>query len=128
MKLLFLAVSAALPGEVSALKWAYEYKPGAIGAGNDVVPPQMMLPEAAKAQCDSLPRCRGITYHGPNSTATAQKVYFKSSTGGSSDPSWTTYLKQGVLTPPAATVEVGGSSNLVFELRKVCTAVVSACL
>ena len=118
MQLPLVLASALLAEGSTTPKWAYKYKPGAIGAGNDVVPPEMLLPKAALTKCDGLPRCRGITFHGLNSTTTEQKVYFKSSTRGSNDPSWTTYLKEGIVTPPVTTIEVGGSSNLVVELRK----------
>lgn len=61
--------------------WTYTYAPGAIGAGNDVIPPENMTRPDAEEKCSALPRCQGITYHGSNTTISVQKVYFKSSTG-----------------------------------------------
>lgn len=109
-----LGAAAASP----AANWTYTYAPGAISAGNDVVPPANMTLPAAEAQCTAEPRCRGITYHGPNTSTTVQKIYFKSSTGHSSDQSWSTFVKTGTVTPPLPSIKVGGASNLMFELRE----------
>jgi hypothetical protein len=117
-QLLLLVFCCALPPTAVAADYTYTYSPGAIGAGNDVIPPVMMAPGAAKTKCSSLPRCVGITYHGSNTTTSPQKVYFKSSAGRSSDPTWTTYLKHGEVFPPALVRSVGGTSQLTLSLRK----------
>ena len=77
-----------------------------------------MTLSAGEAECTKLPRCRGITYHGLNDTTVVQKIYFKSSAGKSADPSWSTFFKTGTVTPPTASVDVGGTSKLVLELRE----------
>jgi hypothetical protein len=110
--LVALATAAA-----AAPSWTYTYGPGAIGAGNDVIPPQNMTKADAETRCSALPRCQGITFHGSNTSTAVQKIYFKSSTGKSTDPSWSTYLKTGTVTPPTASLAVGGTSGLVLELR-----------
>ena len=112
---ILLAVFAAAAD--AAPSWTYTYAPGAIGAGDDVIPPQNMTKTDAESRCSAMPRCQGITFHGSNTTTAVQRVYFKSSTGKSSDPSWSTYLKTGTVTPPTASLAVGGSSGLVVELR-----------
>lgn len=114
--LIALVLGAASAGAAS---WTYTYSPDAIGAGNDVIPPQNMTWAAAEVKCSSLPRCQGITSHASNTTAPSsiQKVYFKSAVSHTNDASWSTYLKTGIVTPPVSSLAVGGDSGLVLELR-----------
>ena len=90
---------------------------GFIGSGNDVSPPLTLSVKSALSKCDALPRCRAITFAGDNSTATP-KVYFKAvpSVGGSTG--WSSWVKRAIVTPPAATLPVGGTSNLTLLLRQ----------
>ena len=116
MRLLrFLAVCGVLAAAFGSAAPAYTYKyhTGFIGAGNDAEEPQNMTVAAAKAHCSALPRCRGICYQGSNTTTDVVHVYFKSSAGAGGSSSWTTFLKQGVLRPPAKTLDVGAASQLV---------------
>eukprot|EP01046_Picozoa_sp_COSAG06_P082587 COSAG06_NODE_29600_length_553_cov_1.310573_1_plen_110_part_10 len=92
-----VALAALATAAAAAPSWTYTYGPGAIGAGNDVIPPQNMTKADAETRCSALPRCQGITFHGSNTSTAVQKIYFKSSTGKSTDPSWSTYLKTGTV-------------------------------
>lgn len=75
----------------------------------------------AETICTKVPRCRGFTYIGSNSSDAAQLTRFTATTaaGNSSDPAWkvsSTWIKTGVVTPPALTAAVG-NSGLNLSLR-----------
>ena len=98
------------------LQYQYEWKEGFIGSGGDVVPPATTTVHEALQWCDVDARCRGITYAGAKN-ATQAKVYWKMNGGVSKTAGWSTWLKHAKQTPPALTIEVGGSSRL--ELPRV---------
>ena len=51
-------------------------------------------------------------------TGPIPKVYYKQSADVGGDASWTSYVKVFPVTKPAATLVVGGSSDLLVELRE----------
>ena len=102
----------------SEIKYSYHWIEGFIGSGGDVQPPATASVSEALARCDALARCRGITYAGPNDTASPVKVYFKMSDGVAQSKGWSSWVKTANVTPPVAKLAVGGTSNLELLLRQ----------
>ena len=102
------------------IEYHYEWKPGFIGAGGDVALPANTTVKEALARCSALARCRGITYDGSNTTTAPVRAYFKLSAdaGGGAKSNWSTWAKVANVTPPAATLPVGGTSRLELLLRQ----------
>jgi hypothetical protein len=98
-------------------KYVYEYKPGFIGAGNDVESPQNMTIDAAKAHCASLARCRAVCFKGSTNQTGLVHSYFKSIDGVSGSKGWSSFVKEGIPLPPVKTIEVG-ESKLLLSLRQ----------
>ena len=72
-----------------------KYRPGALGAGNDIESGEHTLAEAT-ARATQLPGCVGFTFANPASGPQKPKgkllIFFKSSAEGNADPAWSTYL------------------------------------
>lgn len=84
-------MGAAGCGEVNT---TYLYRPGALNVGDDVQPPAKATAAEGEAHCTALgSKCAGFTYHGPRDNMERAKVYYKSESAGSDDPTWSTYLK-----------------------------------
>ena len=104
----------------AALTYSFVWSEGFIGSGSDVMPPEQLPLQDAIAKCDAEARCRAITYEGskaPNASETLN-IYFKSVDGVQSSQGWSTWVKTGEVQPPAATIDVGGSSRLQLLLRQ----------
>ena len=124
-----VATRAPRPPLAAPLTHEFEPQQGFIGAGNDVAAPELLTPLEALARCDGLDRCRGITYRATTNASTnastaattaattAVKTYFKLDGSVSPSTGWTSYLKVGRVSPPAARLRVGGSSGLELILR-----------
>ena len=99
--------------------FTYTNAAGALPTGDDVAPPAKHTIATAEAACTDLPLCRGFTFVDSNTSATQQLTYFKSSarSPNASLAGWSTFVKVGVVTPPALTVKAVGSSNLTLSLR-----------
>ena len=73
------------------------YRPGALGAGNDLEAGSYTLDEA-RAHALGLSGCAGFCFINPASGAEAPQgklhVYFKSSIDGNDDPAWSSYIVQ----------------------------------
>ena len=108
----------ATPAPRPRVDYKYEWAEGFLGAGGDVLAPESLTVKDALAQCSTLPSCRGITYHGSNTTTGTEKIYFKNEDGVEKSAGWSTWLKRAPVTPPVAKVDVGGSSNLTLLLRQ----------
>ena len=82
------------------------YRPGALGAGNDLEVGSYTLDEA-RAHALGLSGCAGFCFINPASGAEAPqgklRVYFKSSKDGNDDPAWSSYIVQ----QPAAALAEG---------------------
>lgn len=73
--------------------------------------------EEAEAVCSAMPLCLGFHYKGTNSTTDHRRTYFKASgRANATESAWSSWAKEGILTPPALTAVVG-SSNLTLSLR-----------
>ena len=76
-----------------------KYRPGALGAGNDIESGEHTLAEAT-ARAAQLPGCVGFTFAGPEKAKGKLQVFFKSSAEGNADPAWSTYLVEPAEGPP----------------------------
>lgn len=100
------------------VKYRYEWQPGFIGAGNDVLPPSLMTVPAALTACDAEVRCRAVTHEGGNDTSGMVKAYLKSVGDASGSPGWSAWIKIADVNPPAVDLAVGGTSRLRLRLRQ----------
>lgn len=93
------------------------YRPGALGAGNDLEAGSYTLDEA-RAHALGLSRCAGFCFMNPASGVEAPQgklhVYFKSSIDGNDDPAWSSYIVQ----HPAAAPSEGTPPSPTMLLLK----------
>ena len=82
----------------------YEYRRGALTAGNDRPgsPLANVTLEEAMSTCTADDGCAGLTYHSgePHPSEVLAKVYLKSMTSGNTDANWSTYVKPHPPKPP----------------------------
>ena len=57
-------------------------------------------------------------YMGTNTTLGKVKIYFKSNNGVGGSSAWSSWVKVAPVTPPAASLPVGGTSRLKLLLRQ----------
>ena len=101
------------------IQYEYKWSEGFIGSGDDAEPPKMTTVENALKHCDEMPSCRSITYAGSKDTPDEMKIYFKMNDDVAlGAKGWSTWVKTANMTPPVATIPVGGSSNLELLLRE----------
>ena len=115
--LLSLAAVAVAP---TPTPYSYVWRAGSLGSGGDAAKPANYTIAAASRLCTSLPACRGFAYVGNNCSTSAQLTVFKTAEGfrasNASAIRWSTWVKTGVVTPPAMVAPVG-ASGLVLSLR-----------
>ena len=80
----------------------WTHKPGAIPAGKDVQPVQATTLASAKAECEALTGCVGLTFEAVEAAPTGviPKVYFKSTYTYNGDADWQTWLEDYKEPPP----------------------------
>ena len=89
------AAAGQQPGQQRAtVQVRFDFRRGALGAGNDVEKGMHTLQEAM-VRCAALPDAVGFTYFGPPNPGPAVKleVFFKKSGEGNDDPQWSTFIK-----------------------------------
>jgi hypothetical protein len=94
---------------VAAAEHSYTYISGALPAGNDLIPAELMRLGQAEAKCSDLANCTGITFKSASKAPiNAVKVYFKDKfTVVNADPRYQTYLRDYVPPPPPPTPGAG---------------------
>ena len=89
------AAAGQQPGQQrTTVQVRFDFRRGALGAGNDVEKGMHTLQEAM-VRCAALPDAVGFTYFGPPNPGPAVKleVFFKKSGEGNDDPQWSTFIK-----------------------------------